>query len=199
MEQSAESSGLKNKSWSKQSFLKEERIQTIQEIIGMAETIDKDRDRALFILVYLTGGRIKEIIRKEEKPSIKKNDLEIRNVDGREVLLINIRNEKNRKKKRKELPVPLDRKENQLFWNLLIPYLNVLSGDDELFPISYQTAYEIIDKISGWNPHWFRHLRATHLVTVYKYTAHQLMLYMGWSDLRPAKHYSELRWEDLLY
>ena len=103
MKQSAESSELKNPAWSKQSFLKEERIPTIKEIIGMAESVEKDRDRALFVLAYLTAGRIREIVRNKEKPSIRKNDLEIKDVNGRQVLLINMRNQKNREKKRKDL------------------------------------------------------------------------------------------------
>jgi len=199
MKQSAESSELKNPAWSKQSFLKEERIPTIPEVIEIASGIEKDRDRALFVLAYLTAGRIREIVRNKEKPSIRKNDLEIKDVKGRKILLINMRNQKNKEKKRKELPVPLDIKENAIFWNLLIPHLNTLSNEEELFPITYQTAYYILDRISGWNCHWFRHIRLTHLVVEYDYGAFQLMMYAGWSDLRPAKNYLEMRWTDLLY
>lgn len=201
MEQSAESSGLKNKPWSKQSFLKEERVPTIQEIIGMAETIGKDRDRALVIMTYLTAGRIREVIRRDERPSIKKSDFKIVKEEGRDILLINMRNQKNKDRKRKDIPVPLDLKENALFWNMLTDYLNSLSEDEELFPITYQTAYEILtEKYDiNFNPHWFRHVRLTHLVVVYGYKEFQLVRYAGWSDSRPAKRYVEMTWKDLLY
>lgn len=199
MKQSAESSGLKNKPWSKQSFLQGERIPTVKEVLEIAEGIDKDRDRALFVLAYLTAGRIKEIIRKENRASIRKNDLRITMEGGREVLVIDMRNQKNKDRERKEIPVPLDLEENALFWNMVIPYINTLSNDGELFPIAYKTAYEILDNLIGWNPHWFRHIRLTHLVTVYGYREHQLTMYAGWSDPRPAKNYLQMRWQDLMY
>lgn len=201
MEQRAESSELKNKPWSKQTFLKGEKIPTIQEIIDIAASVSNDRDRALFVMAYVTAGRIREVIRKKDKPSIRKSDFQIKIEEGRDILLINMRNQKHKSKKRKDIPVPLDLKENAIFWNMILEYLNTLSNNEELFPLSYQTAYDILtDKYHiDFNPHWIRHIRLTHLVTEYNYGGFQLMVYAGWTDLRPAKNYLELKWKDLLY
>jgi integrase len=191
-------------SWSRQFYLKKEKITPLSEIIEIAESIDNDRDRCLFILTYLTAGRLQEIVRYsrggEKRSSIRLDDLNITEVKGNKVLLINLRNEKNLTKHRKDIPVPLNLIENRKLYNLMVDWLSSVEDKGEIFPISYPRAYKILTKINpDWNPHWLRHLRLTHLVTNYKYREHQLMLYAGWSDPRPAKNYLEMRWEDLLY
>jgi len=206
MEQSAESSSPNNEmgAWYKQRFLKEEKIPTIQDMIEIAESIRYDRDRALFILLYLTGCRIRELVRKKDKvtgrwrKSIIKNDIQLTERNGRKILLINLRNQKNRERKRKDIPIPLDIKENALFFNMLTDYINSLGNESELFPMSYQNAYLVVSKL-GFNPHFIRHIRLTHLVTKYGFKEHQLRIYAGWTDSRPAKNYLEMVWEDLLY
>ena len=199
MEKSAESSNLKVQAWSKQSYLKLEKIPTVKDIIDLVNSIDNDRNRCLFILAYLTAGRIREIVRTKDRKYIIKSDMMITNEDGRSILLVNIRNQKNIERKRKDIPIPLDIKENALLFNMMLNHLNSLKDNEELFPICYQNAYEIITKISSWNPHWIRHIRLTHLVTVYGYKEHQLRIYAGWTDSRPAKNYLEMNWKDLLY
>lgn len=199
MEQSAESSNGKPPAWSKQSFLKLEKIPTVNEIIGLANSIDSGRNRCLFVLTYLTAGRIREIVRTKDRKSITKSDMSLVTEEGRTILLINIRNQKNRERKRKDIPIPLDIKENALLWNMILDYINSIKDNEELFPICYQNAYEIITNLTTWNPHWIRHIRLTHLVTVYGYKEHQLRIYAGWTDSRPAKNYIEMNWKDLLY
>lgn len=198
MKQSAESS-TKKSPWGYQAYLKEEKVLEVEEVIEIVQGIQNLRDRALIILTYLTAGRIREIVRKKDRKSILKSDIKLTDVKERPTLLINLRNQKNKNRKRKNIPVPLDLKENAIFFNLLAPYINDLEMHEELFPISYQRAYKIIHETMGVNPHWIRHLRATHLVVKYGYKEHQLMIYMGWSDPRPAKYYVEMVWQDLMY
>jgi hypothetical protein len=204
------------KPWYHQSFLKGEKIPTVEKIIEIANDIEKDRIRCLFVLDYLTAGRMQEIVRfrgydtlkvngKKKKvfngitrESIKEDDLNIVLEDGRKILLINLRNLKNKNRKRKEIPVPLDIKDNETLFKLMLPYLKTLKEGEELFPFSYKNAYKIFAS-ELWNPHWTRHIRLTHLVTVYGYKESQLLRYAGWSDSRPAKHYVEMNWKDLLY
>lgn len=199
VEDSAESSILKPQAWSKQKYLKEEKIPTVGEVIEIITNIPNIKERALLILAYLSAGRIREIVRKKDRSSIKHSDLNIVVEEGRQILIIDLRNEKNNNRKRKEIPVPLDIKENILLWNQLIEYLNTVSKDEELFPFSYQYAYERIVNLTSWNPHWIRHIRLTHLVTFYGYKEYQLIRYAGWTDSRPAKNYIEMNWKDLLY
>jgi integrase len=192
------------KPWDKQIYAKKEKIPTVNGILDLAKSISNDRDRCLFVLTYLTAGRMQELVRysgkDENRDSVKGGDIEIKEKNGRKVLLINLRNEKHLTRHRKDLPVPLDIKENQLFFELISGYLESIEDNEEVFKIGYKRAYVIITQINPyWNPHFIRHIRLTHLVTVYGYREHQLMLYAGWSDPRPAKHYLELRWEDLMY
>jgi len=193
-----------NKPWNKQSFAKKEKNPSVKEIVELAGSIENDRDRCLFVLTYLTAGRLQEIVKYkgkgEERSSIKIEDLSITQEKGRKILLINLRNNKHRKRHRKDLPVPLDIPENALLYDMMVGYLSSFSETDEIFPISYRRAYAILTRINpGWNPHWIRHIRLTHLVTEYGYKEFQLMLYAGWTDPRPAKDYLQMRWEDLLY
>lgn len=201
-EQRAQSS-TSGRPWDKQNYLRKEKVPEVREMIDMAKEIQDDRGRALLILTYLTAGRMQEIVRssrnKESRSSIKGSDIKLEEKEGRKVLLINLRNEKNLTKHRKDIPVPLDIEENKQFFNMLVPYLNSV-GTDELFPFSYKRAYALLKKLTpDWNPHHLRHIRLTHLVTVYGYREYQLTMYAGWTDPRPAKHYLQMRWEDLLY
>ena len=193
--------------WDKQKYIRKEKIPGVNDIISIAKSVRNDRNRCLFVLTYLTAGRLQELVRYkgrykkkgEERSSIRRDDIKIEERMGRSILLINLRNEKHLKKHRKNIPVPLDISENQVFFSLISGYLDTLEKDEELFSIGYKRGYVILSKINRWNPHWLRHIRLTHLVTIYNYREHQLMLYAGWSDNRPARHYLELRWEDLLY
>jgi hypothetical protein len=190
------------KPWGNQKALKEVRVPNINEIVLMAEGINKPNVRALFVLSYLTAGRICELVRYNrngiKKDAVKRKDFVMTEKNGRKVILVTLRNEKNRKRALKDIPIPLDREDNIALFNLIKPYLDSIPMEVEVFPFSYQYAYKQIRKITDWNPHWFRHIRATHLVTMYGLNEQLLIRYMGWTDSRPAKHYSELRWEDLL-
>lgn len=189
--------------WSKQSYLKKERIPSVENILDLVKGIRNKQSQALFIITYLTAGRMQEIVRydrhDEKRPSIRHSDFKIVNKNDRTILLIDLRNEKNKVKHRKYIPIPLDISFNKELWNLLVDYLNECDTQ-ELFPFGYKKAYKILTSITdNWNPHFIRHIRLTHLVTVYGYREHQLTLYAGWTDARPAKCYLEMRWEDLLY
>lgn len=202
-EQRAESS-TSRKPWDKQCYLNKEKIPSVKEVIDIAEEIIDERTRCLFVLTYLTAGRLQELVRythkKENRDSIKSSDIEIQDIESRKILLINLRNEKNKDKHRKDIPIPLDIEENKMLFNLVVPYLNTIEKNGELFPFTYKRAYAILNKVNPeWNPHYLRHIRLTHLVTIYGYREYQLTMYAGWSDPRPAKHYLQMRWQDLLY
>jgi len=54
---------MKNKPWATHKQLKKEEIPSKEQVIAMARNIKHLRERALFIIGYLTGGRISEIVR----------------------------------------------------------------------------------------------------------------------------------------
>jgi integrase len=215
------------KPWDKQKALKEskERVATIEQIVSMGLGIEDNRIRTLFFLIYLTGGRICELVRKRKyniikeeiinekkvrtyarvcdeeglpinEPSLRRKDITFSIRNGRHIMLLFLRNEKNRKKHTKEIPVPLDRAETVTIYNSIKDYISGLEMEDELFPFGYQFAYRKLKEF--FNPHWLRHLRATHLTVNYDLSEADLKIYMGWTDSRPASIYTEMRWQDLL-
>ena len=184
--------------WSNQEELKKQGVPNINSVIGTAESMDDLRTRALYLVLYVTASRIREVIRDSKKDlmSIKKKDISFIERNDRRIILIDIRNEKNKTKHRKEIPLVLDKDENIIIWKMIKEYLDMICLEDELFPFSYRYAYRLLEPYC--NPHWLRHIRLTHLITVYDFNESLLSKYAGWTDSRPAKHYAELRWTDFL-
>jgi|SRR6056297_594227 len=192
------------KPWSKQKELQKEDIPTPNDILDTAYKIRKYRNRALYVLTYLTAGRISELIRyqyyknkKDIHPSIKRKEINFTKKDGREVMLITIRNEKNKRKRKKTIPISLDNDFHKKLVNSIMPYLQEKEFDEELFPFKYQYTYHKIFK-EICNPHWLRHVRLTHLIVYHGFSDFLLQRYAGWANTKPAGIYSELRWGDIL-
>ncbi len=180
--------------WHRQEELKKHDIPSHAEIVSYARTIDDLRLRALFCILYLTGARINEVLR-----SLKKDDIDILDVekDGkkRQIMLVTLRNEKNKQRKYKKIPVPVD-KERELI-TYFLDYVDSIE-EDVLFNFTEQNAWKQMIKKIGVNPHFLRHIRLTHLVTEYDFNEYLLGMFAGWTDIRPAKHYMELKWKDIL-
>lgn len=179
--------------WSHQKDLLKEPIPNPNEIINLAITCLNERNKALFILGYLSGGRISELL------EITKMHFQHKNVDGRDLILIkNLPNRKNKERHFKDIPIPIDNSfEKELFsmaWN----YIDNLYPDRKIFDFTKIRAYQILKKDFDVNPHYLRHVRATHLVTEYNFNSSQLESFMGWSDARPAKHYVQLAWRNII-
>ena len=222
---------MKNKPWATHKQLKKEEMPSKEQVIAMARKIKHLRERALFIIAYLTGGRISEIVRepylrkveyrkeivtdgagnKKEvisrtnnksaiQASVERQELNYKGIrrdnvswsykDGRRILIISMQNRKNKRMKRKRIPIPYD-KETELL-DMLMEFLDKLQPDEPLFPFGKSKAEGIIKRITGMNPHFLRAIRATRLVVDYNFTEAKLMQYMGWSDGRPAMSYVKL-------
>lgn len=212
------------KPWGKQNDLKHAELQVpdIHYIIDTAKSISDNRTRALYCLLYLTGARVCELVRKKgydliphtdnkatkkfrydkkanetkDLPSIKKKQLTFQVMSGREVMMVVIRNEKNKKRDVKNIPIPLDNKEYATLIEMIKEYTNTLEMESELFPFNYQYSHRLLKKY--FNPHWFRHIRATHLSVNNNLPGPILRKYMGWTDDRPATSYLELNSMDIL-
>lgn len=197
------------KPWSMQKELQNpyKDITTPNEILNIVYGIRKDRLRSLFVLTYLTAGRIRELIqykhykdKKNVHPSIKRKDIHFTKKDGRDVMLIKLRNLKQKENSRrriKEIPITLDNEFHRKLVNSIMDYISQKEMDEELFPFKYQFAYKnLFKKIC--NPHWLRHIRLTHLIKYHDFSDLLLQRYAGWSNTKPASIYSELRWGDFL-
>jgi len=179
------------KPWELQKYLETQRIPTEGDMKLFAANIDSVRNRALFIMLYITAGRVSELCY-----DLKKKHLVVDVRKGRQVLLINMPNRKHRKRHFKDIPIPLDKEEVLL--GLLNQFLQGKYENDPLFNFSPNWAYKIIRKELGWNAHWIRHLRLTHLVVNHDFNEQLLVRFAGWTDSRPAKNYMALRWGDIL-
>lgn len=133
------------------------------------------------------------------KRSLSKNNISIRNEGGREVMIFKLRNlkSKQREKSTKLVPVLLDNELNRKFVKPINQYLETLAPEQELFPITLRRAEQIVNKL-GFNTHFFRKIRLTHLVRYYDFTDQKLVAFSGWSDSRPAKAYIRIGWKDLV-
>jgi len=167
------------------------RVPEQREIARFARQIENPMHRALFILAYLTAGRIREVL------SLTREQFKIEKIGVRKVLTIrHMLNEKNRKRHTKTFHIPID-KERALV-NPILSYLNTKERKERIFPFkTRQRAWQIL-KQYGIFPHYLRHIRLTHLVTIYGFTDQVLVRFAGWTDSQPAQYYIELKAEDIL-
>lgn len=114
---------------------------------------------------------------------------------SRAIWLVDIQNRKNKVNPLKTIPVLIDRESE--FIDFIEEYIRPLKDDQALFPFKQKRAWQLLNDNVGWNCHYFRHLRATHLVTVHNMDSFSLLKYMGWTDLRPAQKYVRLNWRDI--
>jgi site-specific recombinase XerD len=185
------------------------------KIIEIAKTIPslypksypyKERDRALFCFLYLTGARVEEVVMGKKKVGVKKKDLELVKVGRKDFLVVSLYTLKNRKHPIRKVPIPVKRE--GVLTKYVLDYVEKLNSENYLFPFTKQRAWQIIrfildkykreskNKFMNAN-HFLRHCRLTHLVTIYDFTDQDLVRFAGWSSSMPAVVYSHLRFKDL--
>jgi site-specific recombinase XerD len=161
----------------------------------------KIRDRALFSLLYLTGSRIGETVRR-----LKKKDFEVIKIKHNQFLVVDLYTEKNRKHPTRRIPINMEREKDLVKY--VLEYLELLNDEDILFHFTIQRAWQIVSKIlikykkisknKFLNAnHFLRHCRLTHLVINYDFNDQDLVKYCGWTNSIPATTYSHLRYKDL--
>lgn len=161
---------------------------SVAEVKKIINSASKPRDRFFLTLTYLTAGRVTEVL------DIKKEDFQVTEKNGIKILLISMVNRKNRKQKIKMIPLRFDLEKD--FIDIILGYIEGKEGN--LFGFNTRQRGWQIFREHNINPHFFRHIRATHLVVNRGFAGPKLKLYMGWSDSRPEDAYVHLRWEDLL-
>lgn len=208
--------------WTRQKSLKEKYLEEeVPDITELCDIIDgikigtafpefhTCRAKALFAMYYLTGCRASEVTKcmdlrvmrdKEvmykhnDFHGIKKKHIKLGVIDGHKCLIVRTENRKNRSRKSKRLPIPIELEAPIAAY--LFEYLKRLKPDMILFPFGAKRATQIINT-TGFNIHFIRHIRATHLITKYDFNEQLLIKYMGWTDARPAKYYMHLKSFDI--
>lgn len=162
------------------------------------------RDAALIATLFLTGGRISEVL------SLRRKDFDL-TVEP-EVIVLRRMMISKRHKKIGEHIVNGEKKwitekilayrsfairKDELIAPALLSYLETLSPDDILFPFSRQWAHKIVRDLSGQWPHWFRAQRACQLAEDHDLDINSLMEFFKWRDQKTAMQYTNMGWRGL--
>lgn len=159
---------------------------------GIITNTPEYRYRAFFCLMYITGGRISEIL------PLKRENLEVTRRKGRDVFIVRMPNRKNKTVKHKEIMIPLDVNIERKFVREIMIYANNFYPDDNLFEFCKSSAQKYCATKYHMNPHILRGIRATHLAVNYGFNEQELVRMMGWTDSRPARFYVSMRSSDFL-
>jgi len=192
----------KPKPWSTQNNLKERHeIPDPIEIRDNILSIYNERNRALIAVMYISAARIGEIVNNKHhkgRPGITIDNVNMKVLDGQEFLLLRFRNEKakNKDKQWKDIPISMSDEIDGPLARCFIDYANSVNHD-AIFNITTARAWNIMKKELGYNCHWMRHIRITHLVHRKNYNQAHLIHVAGWSDNRPADKYTMTSWEDV--
>lgn len=165
--------------------------QLVAKIRNM-KTNNLKRDKAFVAFLYLSGARISEVVKKVRKNQIDKTLIK----DQWHVVINNLTILKRRKKINRTIPI-LVRREHEIF-EFLAKYLDSIRDIDTiLFNFSREYGHRIIKTSTELFPHFLRHLRITHLVTIYGFNPLDLVQFTGWADPRPTTVYAHLDWQSL--
>ncbi len=185
----------------------------ISEVYNLGQEIEDQELRALFYFIYLTSGRISEVLQ------VSKSDIRDINKNGhhfKEITLINL---KNKKKHTKITVIPIDNEYEQKMWAEIQQFVDHSFDNQPLFP-NYRNRTEVWNLLSKYSfknlkvlnpvtkkfylfdvkvhPHLLRHFRLTHLVTLYNVNINSLQEIAGWSSTNVASIYIALSGEDLI-
>jgi integrase len=185
----------------------------IQSILSnMSNTKNTKRDSAFIAFLYLTGARISEVLglrslmdNSELTPAIRKKQIvkEYSETEPDKIRYIIIKDMPVLKRRAKKA-INLARNEvmNYPVRNCLIPYekekhiwafverhLDTLHEDDRLFNFRRSRGWKIINEFSEAFPHFFRHLRGTHLVNNYNFSTIELQTFYNWSTPMMSSKY----------
>lgn len=174
-------------------------------IMELIDRAGKGEDKALIAALFLTGGRISEVL------GLRRDnfDLSRENVIVVKAMPVSKRFKKvgeyvvagkkrwKTEKEYDERTFPIMRREQPV--PILLSWLKRIHGkDQQLFEMTRVQAFLMIRRLGqDLYPHWFRAQRASQLAAEYGFDLHDLMDYFHWRDIQIALHYSRLGWQGL--
>jgi len=176
----------------------------------------KKRNAALIAMLYLTGARISELvgmkhesefivepITKEQITQYTKNNELIFRIANLPVLKhrTDVTYDIESQKDRKIVPrrtIDLIYKYEKEFIDIILDWLKEVKPGEPIFPIGREMARQTCYKFHRKYNHFWRHLRATHMMNDYGFTSLHLKQYFGWASAKMAEKYSHLDTNTLL-
>ena len=159
------------------------------------------RDRALMALLFLTAGRISEVLsltREQFDFEADGNFIIIRNM----ILVKRLRTRKGRPVKhrtapiRDEVPLPLKGPLSR-FTMFVQDYLELLCDrKEELFKFERHRAWQIVNHVTGQWCHWFRSQAESYYGKYVFNTPFALRDFVGVSDIESLGPYVKTQWRD---
>jgi len=186
----------------------DQNIPTESEIVDMIKGLSgrmKERNQALVSFLYIFGCRVSEVVgdKKYYPPIIKEQLKLLKDGENRYLVVTDVYTEKRRKKVLREIPAPIDSyPEKELIphilrWLKFIPEQKYPIFPSRINPsMSRKTVYHITKTALNRRPHWFRHVRLTHLAKRGFSTQH-LKQFTGWASSQTADSYVSLSWYDI--
>jgi len=159
------------------------------------------RDRALMALLFLTAGRISEVLSlKMEQFDFQadKNFIIIRNM----ILVKRLKTRKGKPVKHRTAPirdeVPLPRKGNlSKFTKLVLDYLDlIVEPKENLFRFQRHRAWQIVNYVTDQWCHWFRSQAESYYGKYVFNTPFALRDFVGVSDIESLGPYVKTQWRD---
>jgi len=177
----------------------------LMSIISRAPT---QQDRALIATLFLTGGRVSEVL------SLKRSNFDLSNkefivvkkmpVEKRFKVMDKVPDPSKKsgyrwltKKLNYDRTFPINRKEPPV--PILLDWLGRFKGDEKLFDTDRTKVFLMLRRLGpDIYPHWFRAQRASQLAVDYEdYDVYTLMDFFKWKDAKTAMKYSKLGWKGL--
>lgn len=159
------------------------------------------RDKALMALLFLTAGRVSEVLslRKEQFDfEADKNFIIIRNM----ILVKRLKTRKGKRVKhrtapiRDEVPLPLKGPLSR-FTKLVQEYLeSITDPKNKLFKFKRHRAWQIVNHVTGQWCHWFRSQAESYYGKYVFNTPFALRDFVGVSDIESLGPYVKTRWKD---
>ena len=195
-------------------------MRTSQEFHEEVQGIKPKRDRLFFATLYLTAGRISEVVGLRDKggvlrtPGILGEDVKVVPFHNNDVLEITVNTAKRKKAPlRREVGVPLDEK-LEPFSKMILTHAETKKPKQPLFSFTRKWGYVLVRKQLPWlykmwildrrdryrlNP--WRSLRLRHLRKEWYFQDSMLNSYAGWtrSDMGPVDEYVTGDWLDYIH
>jgi|TARA_Y100000310_G_C20365118_1_gene660798 site-specific recombinase XerD len=177
---------------------------TREELLKIIVEAEDLREQALISTVYLTGGRISELVTYrnpntgEKKRGLHKYHFQKKITKGKEVMWVNrMRVLKMRNNRYDRRTIGLSYKKDGEFLFYLEKYLERIDREDPLFKYSRQFAHWSLARY-GLFPHLLRDLRVLDLLERYGWSESKIVKFIGWQSYDTIKYYLKFSPLDLI-